>query len=130
MEFASRCCTLRESVFLLLRCERSDNFLKTRIATQRVPLRVEFQNAIAEGVRDTLHRGDLFDGTIFLTSPGVDLRQINGDVHAVDGIFGDGQQFAGAAAFLYCLFFALEAGVDRKSTRLNSSHGSISYAVF
>src|SRR4030095_11062019 len=105
MEFASRCCTLRKSVFLLLRCERGDNFLKTRIATQRVPVRVQFKNAIAKRVWDALHRCDLVDTPIFLTSPGVDLRQING---AVDSIFGDGQQFAGAAAFLYCLFFSLE----------------------
>src|SRR6266550_1796984 len=105
MEFASRCCTLREAVFLLLRCERGDNFLKTRIATQRVPVRVKFEKAIAEDVRDALHRRDLFDGAIFLTSPGVDLRQINGYVRAVDSVLGEGQQFAGAAAFLYCLFF-------------------------
>src|SRR6266480_622233 len=78
MEFASRCCTLLESVFLLLRCERGDNFLKTRIATQRVPVRVQFKNAVAESARRALHRRDLFDRPIFLTSPGVDLRQING----------------------------------------------------
>ena len=65
-------------MFLLLRCERGDDFLKARIATQRVPVRVKFESAIAERVRDALHRRDLFDRPIFLTSPGVDLRQING----------------------------------------------------
>src|SRR5208282_6591015 len=31
---------------------------------------------------------------------------------------------------VHCLCLILAVGVDRKSTRLNSSHGSISYAVF
>src|SRR5256886_9178938 len=30
----------------------------------------------------------------------------------------------------YCLLFAFSGSVDRKSTRLNSSHSQISYAVF
>src|SRR6266480_94802 len=62
----------------LLRCERGNDFLEARIATQRVPVRVDFEKAIAEGVRNAFHRRDLFDGAIFLTSPGVDLRQVNG----------------------------------------------------
>src|SRR2546430_14347295 len=31
---------------------------------------------------------------------------------------------------LYTVVMAVDAGVDRKSTRLNSSHSQISYAVF
>src|ERR1035437_10992465 len=31
---------------------------------------------------------------------------------------------------IYCLFCAIGRVVDRKSTRLNSSHANISYAVF
>src|SRR5205814_2460353 len=62
----------------LLRRERGDNLFKARIAAQRVPVRMELEKAIAQGVRDALQRRDLFDGAIFLTSPGVDLRQING----------------------------------------------------
>jgi hypothetical protein len=73
---------------------------------------MEFKQAVAELVRDALHRGDLFDGEIFLTSPGVDLRQINGYVRAVDSVFGDGQQFTAATSLSKCLFFPLEAGVD------------------
>ena len=53
-------------------------FSKRAIATQRVPVRVEFEKTIAEGVRDALHGRDLFDRAIFLTGPSVDLRQING----------------------------------------------------
>ena len=62
----------------LLRCERGDNLFKARIAAQRIPIRVKFEKAIAEGVRNALHCRDLFDGAIFFTSPGVDLRQVNG----------------------------------------------------
>src|SRR5438445_10225129 len=35
-----------------------------------------------------------------------------------------------ALRFLCCLLFKLFANEDRKSTRLNSSHANISYAVF
>src|SRR5207244_12639097 len=100
------------SFFLLLPCERGNDFLEARIATQRVPVRVKFEKAIAEGVRNALQRRDLFDGAIFLTSPCVDLRQINGYVRAVDSVFGDGQQFTAATSLSKCLFFSVEAGVD------------------
>jgi hypothetical protein len=45
---------------------------------QRIPIRVKLEKAIAKFVRDALYRGDLFDGPIFFTSPGIDLRQVNG----------------------------------------------------
>src|SRR3712207_8486697 len=42
-----------------------------------------------------------------------------------------GTQFTGAAAFAYGLLLVLfMLFLDRKSTRLNSSHANISYAVF
>src|SRR6266480_2588558 len=73
---------------------------------------MELEKAIAEGVRNALQRRDLFDGAIFLTGPGIDLRQINGYVRAVDSVFGDWQQFTAATSLSKCLFFPLEAGVD------------------
>src|SRR5689334_23858064 len=50
---------------------------------------------------------------------GVELRELLVDLREVDGL-------------LVTVVFdeLLEAGLDRKSTRLNSSHSSISYAVF
>src|SRR6266478_9887735 len=112
MEFASQCSISRGSVFLLLRRKRGNDFLEARIATQRVPVRVKFEKAIAQGARGALQRRDLFDGAIFLTSPCVDLRQINGYIRAVDSVFGDGQQFTAATSLSKCLFFPLETGVD------------------
>src|SRR3989338_10554827 len=50
------------------------------------------------------------------------LTAITGPVGMV-GIVGDAYEFG----FIYLLSFA---ALDRKSTRLNSSHSSISYAVF
>src|SRR5205809_5564192 len=50
----------------------------------------------------------------------------------VTGILGGGAQALGAldgAAEFAAAFVKLGAGRDRKSTRLNSSHGYISYAV-
>src|SRR5207245_10160930 len=50
----------------------------------------------------------------------------------LDDDFGFGEGFFGLAAFLViCERYVIgPLGIDRKSTRLNSSHGSISYAVF
>src|SRR5689334_23835609 len=53
------------------------------------------------------------------------------DFSAVDGC--DGNDFGAGAEheeFLEAPQFTFEARLDRKSTRLNSSHSSISYAVF
>src|SRR5262245_65866768 len=73
---------------------------------------MEFEKAVAERIRDALHRGDLFDGAIPLASPCVDLRQINGHVGAVDRILGDGQEFTAAKSLLNCLLFPIEASID------------------
>jgi hypothetical protein len=85
----------------------SDDFLKARVAAQRIPARMKFEKAVAEGVRNAFHRRDLFDGAIFLTSPSVDLRQINGYVRAVDSVLGNWQQFTAATSLSKCLFFPL-----------------------
>src|SRR5437763_14746820 len=87
----------------LLRCERGDNLFKARIAAQRIPIRVKFEKAIAEGVRNALHCRDLFDGGIFFTSPGVDLRQVNGQVRAVDSFFKGRQQLSATMPLEQCI---------------------------
>jgi len=92
---------------------------------------VKFEKAIAEGVRNALQRRNLFDGAIFLTSPGVDLRKINGYVPAVDGVFGDWQQFTAATSFSKCLFFPPEAGVDHaQQTEGGGKIGLFLHALF
>src|SRR5689334_24812724 len=75
--------------------------------------------------------------TLFRSDGGRDLRdvaQLNGEVggEAVDVV---GQVFPGSGNALHRglaaqLSFGADLFGDRKSTRLNSSHSSISYAVF
>ena len=48
---------------------RDDDLFETRIVPQRVPLRLELEETIAERIRNALYRSDLFDGEIFLTRP-------------------------------------------------------------
>jgi len=89
----------------LFRCERCDDFLEARVAPQRIPFRPELEKAVAQRVWEALHRGDLFDGEVFLANPGIDLRQINGEPYAVDGVLLDGQEFARATTLAECFFF-------------------------
>ena len=51
---------------------------------------MELEKAVAEVVRDALHRVDLFNGKVFLAHPGVDLRQVRGQRHSVVSILGGG----------------------------------------
>src|SRR3712207_8360680 len=41
-----------------------------------------------------------------------------------------GADFTGAQGLSICIFHTIIVFIDRKSTRLNSSHANISYAVF
>src|SRR5689334_23726591 len=75
----------------------------------------------------------LFPYTTLFRSGALDAALVNGTAsHALD--FDDCNNTIGghpSAPILPALFaLADELGADRKSTRLNSSHSSISYAVF
>ena len=52
---------------------------------------MELEQAVAQLVRDALHSDYLFDGEVFLTNPGADFRQVNGEAHAVERILGNRQ---------------------------------------
>src|SRR3712207_8218250 len=71
--------------------------------------------------------------TLFRSHPQVNLLQSahwaqvkDNWEHELIGFYQDDKQVATAA----CLIKRLPLGIDRKSTRLNSSHANISYAVF
>src|SRR5262245_47562043 len=64
---------------------------------------------------------------------GFDSGVVNGAVNAISAAFGTkaaATGFAVASVLLGCAGGAFGAATDRKSTRLNSSHLGISYAVF
>src|SRR6266542_4930513 len=67
--------------------------------------------------------------------PGVDPERLCGKLVVIEGADGSGRstQIARLVQWLEgCGHATVQVGLkrDRKSTRLNSSHGSISYAVF
>src|SRR5258707_1471960 len=72
-------------------------------------------------------RSTLFPYTTLFRS--VDGRVLGSDAFTIDDQPGVGYLFgvASSDAFVYD---QIESGEDRKSTRLNSSHANISYAVF
>src|SRR5947209_14869225 len=78
-----------------------------------------------------------FSGTWRAWEPVLDRLEASHDVLAVTllGHAGGPECSAGASVSMPMLVDAVErdmdaAGLDRKSTRLNSSHANISYAVF
>src|SRR5256884_2554811 len=71
--------------------------------------------------------GQGFDQTIFQ-----DFHDIFGDFFGFEDLFGGGgsRRSRGRAQRGADLRYDMTLALDRKSTRLNSSHGYISYAVF
>src|SRR5256885_5547813 len=85
------------------------------------PYTTLFRSLGLEAVHDLQHRvalGPLAHALAARHGHGVVVQQLVGDVHA------------GRDALAYRQQAAVEVGADRKSTRLNSSHLVISYAVF
>src|SRR3989449_6799657 len=72
--------------------------------------------AMGKFVEKSLKKGTLVDtGGLLPSKDGVRVRLANGKITVTDGPFSETKEVIGG---------------DRKSTRLNSSHGYISYAVF
>src|SRR5207249_12172015 len=86
----------------------------------------------------TRRSSDLFDFDLTDSATQVATQTagsaISGGVHQIDlsGVVANARSASAAAAALAPTqtFSTLSEGQDRKSTRLNSSHVSISYAVF
>src|SRR3712207_7632774 len=82
-------------------------------------------------------RSTLFPYTTLFRSPGQDLHEVDAaevgeriDVHALVGLELVAVHLADRADRDAAREQRLEPAADRKSTRLNSSHANISYAVF
>src|SRR3712207_7754240 len=78
--------------------------------------------------------------TLFRSGPGVSVEAINSCLEAAEAsdqrdIYSLVNLFSGGALLRLSVFALgimpyITASIDRKSTRLNSSHANISYAVF
>src|SRR3712207_8613666 len=79
-------------------------------------------------------RSTLFPYTTLFRSEGAPNaeRALDGELaaHAARQVAADGEPEPGAFAATDTADVHLDEGLDRKSTRLNSSHANISYAVF
>src|SRR3712207_7086407 len=84
-------------------------------------------------------RSTLFPYTTLFRSRGNDFCRVVGiprDAVAACDVLSSGEQrpvdlgYAGGTAFVGIASIGFDSDVDRKSTRLNSSHANISYAVF
>src|SRR3712207_8213853 len=73
-------------------------------------------------------RSTLFPYTTLFRSDGVDVVPVG--LHAVVRDVEDEAAVAGEVDVLHVRVVDRVAGLDRKSTRLNSSHANIPYAVF
>src|SRR5207245_4400760 len=76
---------------LALRCrfrrKGINDFLEARIAAERVPIRKQFQLAVAKHARKPGGDRQLLASDVFLTDPGSDDRETLNHMGAVDGIF-------------------------------------------
>src|SRR5262249_20897095 len=89
------CCLTQRDWFLRLLYE----FLKARIAAQRIPARVQTQFAIAQKSGRARCDGQLLEGKILLTSPCINEGQVFDQQSALYRIFADRQQLNRAPAF-------------------------------
>src|SRR5205814_2806153 len=79
-----------------------NEFLKLRVATQRIPKRHQFQLAIAEVARATKGNSKLFESEIFVTEPRSDHRQILDHHVATELIFFYWKKLDRAPSFAQC----------------------------
>src|SRR5438874_9474217 len=68
----------------LLWCEGGDDFLKGRIAAQRIPKRQQFQLTVTDGARRTDGDGKLLAGEIFIANPRGDHCKIRNHERTID----------------------------------------------
>ena len=79
--------------------QRGDDFFKTRLSSQRVPKRQQFQLTIADLSRMAHGFGKLFAGQIFLADPRSDHGIIKNHATAIQRIFFHGKKLDRAPTF-------------------------------
>jgi hypothetical protein len=89
-----------------------NDFLKTRIASQRVPPQEQLQLTIAGRGWETDAPVQLFDGEIFIANPGGDHCQMLYQEDSYEWIFFYRKKLNCTLAFAQRVLFVSEAGVD------------------
>src|SRR5436190_21846728 len=108
--------SLRSQTRMLLQRERLlrffGEFFKSRIATERVPKRHQFQLAIAEVAWVPDRDGELFACEILIANPRSDHRQILDHCDASERILPYRTNLQRTTAFAQRVFFAPKCGID------------------
>src|ERR1043166_4217261 len=106
---------------MLLRCERSDNRFKARVAPQRIPEGMEAQIAVSNMAPWQLHYlSQSFNCAILVARPRINDREILNHPRAIDGVFADGDQVDRALAFADGILFISQSSIndtDRAKSR-------------
>src|SRR5207245_11422482 len=87
----------------LFRRQRRDDFLETRIATQRIPEWVQFQPAVCYRARNPYQDIQLLQGEFFFASPGTDDGEDLNHIRTAECIPFDWKKLNRPAALSQCV---------------------------
>src|SRR5207302_9010134 len=96
----------------LLWRERGDDFFEARVASQPVPERLELEKTIAKQVGQALYLGDLVDGRVLVSYPGVDLGPVHEKRDTVKTIFAYSKKLTSPPTFAYRLLASAETCIN------------------
>src|SRR6516164_8790286 len=96
----------------LLRCQRGDYLFETRVATQRIPKRDQFQLPVTRAAGAANGSRKLFTREIFVADPSSDYGQVLNHSRAIDRIFFQWQQFDCTSPLVQRFLFSAKSGVD------------------
>src|SRR5215469_6879650 len=106
------CRKLSEKISLLLRRERLNDFLKARIAAERVPVLVEVQGTVSRSTRDLGHVFEKINRAVHVTCLSINPSKPLQHEAAIHGVFRWRKQLSRAFAFPNCICRSSESGVD------------------
>src|SRR5205823_8380814 len=108
-----------------------DEFLKTRIVTKRIPVRVQTQLSIAEMTRDFQQTRQFLKCKILFAGPRINDGKKRHQLCAGHRVPCDWQKFDGASALSQGLFLAAKTGINHsKHAERFSVVGLLSYDFF
>src|SRR6266487_2037196 len=97
----------------LLWRKRSDDFLKARVAPQRIPERIETQMAVSNMAPWQLHcLSQSFNCAILIARPSINNSQVLNQHRAIDGAFPDRHQLDRALAFAEGILLVSQSSIN------------------